>query len=328
MEEINTQNSRPLFSVVIPLYNEEENIPELYRRLTGVLEKLCNDEGHPAGDYEIILVDDGSTDLSWQLIKELHEKDSRITGLSFSRNFGHYNAITAGIDYSNGNATIIMDGDLQDPPEEIPKLYEKLKEGYDLAYGLREKREDNLYRKFVSYLFWIIFKFVVGFKIPENQTMLRIMNKKYADNFKTFNERNRFLAGLFVWTGFKQAAVKIKHSHRYAGKSKYNLWKMIKLTFNAFTSFSNLPLQLAGLMGLFISFLSFLYGAWLITNKIFFNIDVAGYASIMVTMLFLGGVQLSVLGLMGEYIGRVFTEVQKRPMYILKENLITRDKDG
>ncbi|MBI5676807.1 MAG: glycosyltransferase family 2 protein [Nitrospirae bacterium] len=318
-EEINTQNSRPLFSVVIPLYNEEENIPELYRRLTGVLEKLCADEGCPIDNYEIILVDDGSTDSSWKLTKELHEKDARVTGISFSRNFGHHIALSAGMDHAEGEAVVFMDGDLQDPPEEIPKLCCKLKEGYDLVIGIRKKRSDSLYRRAISYLFWIMFKTFMKLDIPENQSLLRIMSKKYLANFRKIKERNRFLDGLFAWTGFNQTTIQVEHAPRFAGESKYSTWKMIRLTFNALTSFSYFPLQLAGILGMSISTLAFLTGLWLIIGRFYFNLYVEGWVSTMVAILFMGGIQLAFLGLIGEYLGRVFTEVQARPLYMIKE---------
>lgn len=311
MEKSDKNEDKIDFSVVIPIYNEEDNIPELYRRLTNVMESL--------GSYEIIMVDDGSKDKSWNLIKEFHGNDRRVKGLIFSRNFGHHVAITAGLDYASGEAVILMDGDLQDPPEEIPKLYVRFKEGYDLVYGVRVERQDNFFRKLSSHFFWKMIRILSGFDIPENQSMLRIMNKQYLDNFKKFTERNRFLAGLFAWAGFNQVSVKIEHAPRFGGKSKYNLWKMIKLTFHAVTSFSYFPLQVAGFAGLIISAISFAFGIWFIVRKLFFGIDVVGWASTMVTILFMGGVQLLVLGLIGEYLGRVFSEVQRRPLYLIKE---------
>ncbi|MBI5042758.1 MAG: glycosyltransferase family 2 protein [Nitrospirae bacterium] len=313
-------------SVVIPIYNEEENIPELYQRLTAVLERLCNKEGHISGSYEIIMVDDGSKDRSWHLIRELNKKDSRVKGISFSRNFGQHIAVTAGLDHTEGEAVVLMDGDLQDPPEEIPKLYNKLKEGYDLVCGIREKRADSFYRKFVSNLFWVIFRSLMKIDIPEHQSMLRIMSKRYTVNFKKITERNRFLAGLFAWTGFNQAAVQIEHAPRFAGGSKYTIWKMIKLFLNAITSFSYFPLQLAGIIGLSISTISFISGLLLILGRLYSVIDVPGWASTMVAILFMGGVQLAFLGLMGEYVGRIFTEVQGRPLYMIKEKTYDTDK--
>lgn len=299
-------------SVVVPIFNEGEVIGELWKRLIPVIKSISK-------EYEIIFVDDGSSDSSWSIIKDISKRDKGVKGISLSRNFGHHIAITAGIDRADGDAVILMDGDLQDPPEEIPKLLEKYMEGYDLVYGIRIERKDNYYRKISSKIFWKTIKNLTGFDIPENQSMLRIMSKKYVDNFKKFEERNRFLAGLFAWTGFKQIAVKIEHAPRYAGVSKYNLWKMIKLTFHAITSFSIFPLQLAGIVGLLISFISFSLGLWLIIRKIYWGIDVIGWASTMVAILFIGGIQLAVLGLIGEYLGRVFSEVQKRPIYLIKE---------
>jgi dolichol-phosphate mannosyltransferase len=319
IEKKNMQNTCPVFSVVIPIYNEEGNIPELYRRLTEVLENLCKTEGHIGSVYEIIMVDDGSTDHSWELIKELHEKDLRVKGRSFSRNFGHHIAISAGLNYANGKSVILMDGDLQDLPEEIPKLYGKYKEGYDLVYGIRKERQDNIFRRISSFIFWKTIRALSGFDIPQNQAMLRIMNKNYVDNLNKFTERNRFFAGLFKWVGFNQTAVQIEHAKRFAGKSKYNFLKMLKLTFNAVTSFSYFPLQLAGFIGLFISVVAFIFGIWLILRKMLFGVDVVGWASTIVTILFIGGVQLAVLGFIGEYVGRVFSEVQQRPLYIIKE---------
>ncbi len=316
MNELN-----PFFSIVIPIYNEEENIPELYRRLSAVLEKLCIDEGRSPTDYEIIMVDDGSSDNSWSLIRELHDRSPEVRGISFSRNFGQHIAVSAGIDRAEGEAVVLMDGDLQDPPEEIPKLYNKLKEGYDVVCGIRETRSDNFYRKFISILFWIVFKTLLKLDITENQSMLRIMSKRFVTNFRKITERNRFLAGLFAWTGFDQTTIRIEHAPRFAGRTKYTFWKLIKLTLNGFTSFSYLPLQLAGITGLFFSFISFMLGIWFIIQKLVFEIDVAGWASIMLSILFIGGVQLAFLGLIGEYLGRVFTEVQKRPLYMVKEKI-------
>lgn len=302
------------FSVVIPIYNEEENIHQLYNRLTALMDGLKS-------SYEVILVDDGSKDNSWPLIRELHDKDNRVKGLRFSRNFGHHIAITAGIDHARGNAVILMDGDLQDQPEEIPKLLIKFNEGYDLVYGIRKNRQDHFFKRLSSAFFWKMIRLLSGYDIPENQAMLRVMSRAYVDNFKKISERNRFLGGLFAWVGFNQIGVEIKHGQRFGGRSKYNLWKMIKLTFHAITSFSYFPLQLAGLVGLLISTISFIFGTWLIIRKMFLGISVEGWASIMVTILFIGGIQLTVLGLIGEYLGRVFSEVQNRPIYLLKDIL-------
>jgi glycosyltransferase involved in cell wall biosynthesis len=299
------------FSVVIPVYNEEENILELYSRLTAQMEKL--------GTYEIIMVDDGSTDMSWGFIKELHEKDSRLKGLSFSRNFGHHIAITAGLDHAKGEKVILMDGDLQDPPEEIPKLYEKFNEGYDLIYGIREKRQDNILKKITSYLFWWILRRFSGVNIPQGQTMLRIMNRRIVGVIKEMREHARFIHGMMAWAGFKVSTLEIKHNPRIKGKSKYNLPKMFKLAFHAVTSFSTVPLRLATYLGLISSFISLFVGIYFIYRKVFYGIPVLGYASIIISLFFIGGIQLLVLGILGEYLGRTYQEVQRRPLYITRE---------
>ncbi len=316
---MNTQNSSHLFSVVIPILNEEENIPELYRRLTLVLEKLCNDEGHQVDSYEIIMVDDGSNDQSWQSIKTLHEKDARIKGMSFSRNFGHHIAISAGLDYAKGKSVILMDGDLQDPPEEIPKLYEKFKEGYDVVYGIREHRHDPLSKKITSYLFWWVIRKFSNVNIPQGQTMLRIMSRKLADTVKEMKESARFIHGMMAWAGFKTAKVKVKHTARLKGKSKYNIPKMFKLAFHAVTSFSTVPLKIATYIGFISSFISLVVGLYYLYQKIFYGIPVLGYASIIVSIFFVSGIQLLIFGIFGEYLGRTYQEVQRRPLYILKE---------
>lgn len=308
------------FSVVIPIYNEEENMPELYSRLTGVLEKLCKDEGK-VDDYEIIMVDDGSNDSSWTLIKGLHEKDKRVKGISFSRNFGHHIAITAGLDFAKGRAIILMDGDLQDPPEEIPKLYETFKRGYDLVYGIRQQRHDPVFKKMTSYLFWWILRRFSGVDIPQGQTMLRIMSRRLVDAVKEMREYARFIHGMMAWAGFKSTTIEIEHSPRIKGKSKYNLPKMFRLAFHAVTSFSTVPLKLAIYTGFTSSFLSFLVGLYFIYRKLFYNIPVLGYASIIVSIFFVGGIQLLVIGIFGEYLGRTYQEVQKRPLYIMKEHI-------
>jgi len=307
------------FSVVTPIYNESENLQELYSRLTVVLENLCNEEGIPPHSYEIILVDDGSTDASWQAIKSLNEKDSRVKGISFSRNFGHHIAITAGLDYAKGEAIILMDGDLQDPPEEIPKLLREYEKGNDLVYGIRHERQDSVLKKLTSYLFWWILRRFSGVNIPQGQTMLRIMSRRLVEVLKEMREQARFIHGMMAWAGFTVSTIEVQHSPRMKGKSKYNIPKMFKLAFHAVTSFSTVPLRLATYLGFLSAFTSILVGGYFIYRKIFFNIPVLGYASIIVSIFFIGGIQLLVLGIFGEYLGRTYQEVQKRPLYISKE---------
>jgi glycosyltransferase involved in cell wall biosynthesis len=304
---------KPEFSVIIPIYNEEENILELYRRLLSVMEKI--------GTFEIIMVDDGSKDRSWEVIKDLHEKDSRIKGLSFSRNFGHHIAITAGIDYAKGDAVILMDSDLQDPPEEIPKLCKKFNEGYELVYGIRKEKKDSLLKRITSFIFWWLINKFSGIDIPRNQTLLRIFDRKILDVLKSMRERARFIHGMIAWTGFKTALQEVEHAPRAHGVSKYNVIKLFRLAFNAITSFSIVPLRLATYLGILSAGIGLFYGFYFIYKKIFLGIPVLGYASIIVAVLFVGGIQLLILGIIGEYLGRVYQEVQGRPIYILREHL-------
>lgn len=309
------------FSVIIPIYNEEENIPELYRRLSAVLSKMCSDGGYYPKGYEIIMVDDGSKDRSWSIIKELHEQDDRVGGISFSRNFGHHIAITAGLDRADGDAVILMDGDLQDPPEEIPKLWEKLKEGYDLVYGIRKEKKDSFIKRFNSSAFWWFINKLSGLEIPKNQTLLRIFNRKILNVLKSMREQARFIHGMMAWTGFRVFLQPVEHAPRTQGVSKYNTIKLFMLAFNAITSLSTVPLRIATYLGVISAGFGLLSGLFFIYRKIIFDIPVLGYASIIVAVLFIGGVQLLILGIIGEYIGRIYHEVQNRPIYVLKDRL-------
>jgi glycosyltransferase involved in cell wall biosynthesis len=310
------------FSVVVPVYNEEENISELYRRLTSVMESLCEGMNKPADCYEIIMVDDGSKDNSWRVIEEIHVGDKRVKGISFSRNFGHHIAITAGMDYVKGRAVVLLDGDLQDPPEEIPRLFEKFREGYDLVYGIRQERKDPVFKKLTSYLFWWILRKFSGVDIPQGQTMLRILSRRLVGVLKEMREHARFVHGMMAWAGFKTTTLEIKHNPRVRGKSKYNVQKMFKLAFHAVTSFSTVPLRLATYMGFASSLISFIVGVYFLYKKIAYGIPVLGYASIIISLFFVGGIQLLVLGLFGEYLGRTYQELQKRPLYIVRESLL------
>lgn len=312
---------RPLFSIVIPVFNEEENIAELYQRLTAVLQDLCSKEGRGRDGFEIILVDDGSADRSWELIRGLHEKDPRVHGVSFSRNFGHHIAISAGLDIAAGDAVVLMDGDLQDQPEEIPRLWSRFKEGYELVYGIRREKKDTLLKRATSSLFWWFINRLSGIQIPENQTLLRIFDRRILEVLTGMRERARFLHGMIAWTGFKSCLQEVEHAPRQRGVSKYNFMKLFKLAFHAITSFSTVPLRVATYLGVAGSGIGLLYGCYFLYKKIFLGIPVLGYASIIVAVLFIGGVQLLMLGIMGEYIGRVYQEVQNRPLYVVRDRL-------
>jgi len=309
------------FSVVIPIYNEEGNLQELYCRLTAVLDNLCNEEGFPPLSYEIILVDDGSADNSWQLIKEFHKKDPQVKGISFSRNFGHHIAITAGLDHARGKAVVLMDGDLQDPPEEIPKLYEKFKDGYDIVFAIREKRDDTLFKRFSSWLFVRTLKRISNVEIDLDSGIFRIISSRSVLGMRRFREKSRFLTGMMNWLGYSRIGVPTIRHERYAGRSKYTLFKLLRLAWHGITAFSYFPLQLSIYLGFSVSFISFMAGIYMIYRKLMYDIPLMGYTSIIVSLFFIGGIILLVLGVIGEYIGRIYEEVQNRPLYLIKDEL-------
>ncbi len=315
------QDSNLEFSIVIPIFNEEENIPDLHRRLTAVMEAVCSGMNVPVDSYEIIMVNDGSRDRSWSLIRDIHSRDGRVKGISFSRNFGHHIAITAGLDYARGKGVILMDGDLQDPPEEIPRLVDKFREGYDIVYGIRKQRMDPILKKATSRLFWWILRRFSGVDIPEGQTMLRIMSARLVDVLKQMRETARFVHGMMAWVGLNAACLEVEHSPRTRGKSKYNITRMFRLAFHAVTSFSTVPLRLATYAGFISALISFAIGMYFLYKKIFYGSPVLGYASIIISIFFVGGVQLLVFGIFGEYIGRTYQEVQRRPLYIVMDSL-------
>ena len=308
-------------SVVVPVCNEEDNVAELSQRLSSVL-------GARVERYEVIFVDDGSTDRSFHAIQQLHLTDPRVKAVKLSRNFGHHVAIAAGIDHARGRGVILMDGDLQDRPEEIPKLLAKFAEGYDVVYGVRDNYRESAPRRAASRLFWAVLTRLSGYPIPPHQTMLRIISRRVATQLRGMPEQARFTAGLIAWLGFRQTGVTVEHAGRLAGFSKYSLGRMLQFTFHVITSFSQLPLQLAGYLGLAISTVSFIGAAYLIIRRLVWGIPVVGWASLMVTMLLLGGIQLMIVGIIGEYLGRVFSEAQGRPLYVVDQTLGVLLPDG
>lgn len=305
----------PQISVVIPIYNEEENLPELHRRLKNVLE---NELGV---SYEIVFVDDGSYDNSWSIIENLYARNRNVKGINFSRNFGHHIAITAGLDYLQGDTVVLMDGDLQDPPEEIPRLYEKFEEGYDIVYAIRKTRDDPLLKKIASKFFYRVFKILARVEVNLNVGIFRMMSRQAADGLKSCREKSRLTTALMTWTGFSRIGVETKRSARYAGKTKYSLFKSVALAIDGITSFSYFPLRIATYIGFLSSLISSAIGIYMLMKKILYGFPILGYASIIVSILFIGGIQLLIIGIIGEYIGRILTEVQKRPLYLIKEKI-------
>ena len=306
-------NNTPLISIVVPVFNEIEVIDAFYERIKKVLDLIAFIQ------YELIFVDDGSNDGSYQKLTDLANSDHHIKIIKFSRNFGHQIAITAGMDISRGDAVVVIDADLQDPPEVIKDFISKWKEGFDVVYGVREKRigESNL-KLLTATAFYRILKMVIKIDIPVDTGDFRLISRRVVDQLKELKEKDRFVRGLVSWIGFRQIGVHYERDKRYAGETKYPYRKMIKFALDGITSFSSLPLRLATWLGYFTSILAFLYLSSVFIQKAL-GYTVQGWATIMVGMLFLGGVQLICLGIIGEYIGRIFNETKQRPMYVIEE---------
>jgi len=309
------------FSVVIPIYNEEENIPELYRRLSAVLEKLCRDEGCPADSYEVILVDDGSNDRSWELIRQLHKKDPRIKCINFSRNFGHHAAVLAGLNYSTGRYTILMDGDLQDQPEEIPKLVEKSREGNDIVQGISPKRHVNPIQECMSRAFHRLFVSISTIDPRTRLGLFRCLSGPVVEAIRKLPERALFLGGIISWVGFTTAHIPVNRSERYAGKSKYGFLKRVALALNAIASFSERPLILIFQFGIAVFIFSIIMFVYVIFRKLFYDISVVGWTSLFAAIFFSTGLITLSLSIVGLYISKLFIEIKQRPRYLIREHL-------
>lgn len=304
----------PRYSIIAPIYNEEGNIPELYQRVREVMDQT----GDP---WELVLVDDGSRDRSRELISELAEKDSRVRPVIFARNFGHQIAVTAGLDYSRGEAVVIIDADLQDPPEVILDLIEKWKEGYEVVYATRAEREgETWFKLFTAAAFYRLIQRITDVDLPMDTGDFRLLDRKVVEVLNQMRERHRFLRGMSVWVGFRQTGVEYQRAERYAGETKYPLSKMIQFASDAITSFSYFPLQLAMYLGFITAGLSIIAIPVVIALRLAGWHAFQGQASTLIAVLFLGGVQLISLGILGEYVGRLYDEAKGRPLYILRED--------
>ncbi|HKX13304.1 MAG TPA: glycosyltransferase family 2 protein [bacterium] len=303
----------PALSIVIPVLNEESNVEPLYRRLKAALSGL--------GEAELIFVDDGSTDSTLDKIKALRQGDPAVKYRSFSRNFGHQVAVTAGLDAAQGEATVVIDADLQDPPEIIPQLHAKFQEGYDVVYAVRSQRHGESWFKLASAkVFYRLLRYLTGFPIPVDSGDFRLLSRRAVETFGRLRERHRYVRGMVSWMGFRQAGVEYVRDPRHSGETKYGLRKMFSLAMDGMTSFSNVPLQIAGHLGFWISGLSLLYILYIVGMKLFTDKPIIGWASTMIAIIFFGGVQLITLGVIGEYIGRISDEVKGRPIYIVAED--------
>lgn len=313
MHKPTSRTPNPTFSVVAPVYNEAEGLPEFYRRVRDVMESL----GEP---WELILVNDGSRDHSLEVMRQLSASDPHVRVIDFARNFGHQIAVTAGMDYARGEAVIIIDSDLQDPPETIPALVAKWREGYEVVYAMRAEREgETWFKLFTASLFYRLIYRITDVKIPLDTGDFRLLDRQVVDVLKTMRERHRFLRGMSVWVGFRQTGVPYRRAARFAGQTKYPLRKMIKFASDAITSFSYLPLQLATYLGFAAALLSILAIPIVIILRQSGMQAFLGQATTLIAVLFLGGVQLISLGILGEYIGRLYDEAKGRPLYILRQ---------
>ena len=300
-------------SIVIPLYNEEENIDTLFERIIDTLERLKM-------SYEIICINDGSRDKTLDILIDYHQKNPTIKIINLSRNFGKDIALTAGIDFTKGNAVIPIDADLQDPPELIEQMVQKWQEGYDIVYATRKTREgETWFKRSTANIFYILLDKITKVSIPRNTGDFRLLDRKVVEALKRLPERTRFMKGLFAWVGFKSVSILFERQPRFQGNTKWNYWKLWNFALDGITSFSLLPLKMWTYLGLIISLLSLTYASFLVVRTIFLGIDIPGYASLMVTILFLGGIQLITLGIIGEYLGRVYEEIKGRPLYLVRD---------
>ena len=304
----------PTYTIVAPGFNEAETLPEFYRRLKQVMVSL-------GIDWELILVDDGSSDGSTEKILELARQDRRVNPVIFARNFGHQVAVTAGLDYSRGQAVVIMDSDLQDPPELIPQLAGKWREGYQVVYAVRASREgESWFKRFTAAAFYRIINRITDVEIPVDTGDFRLLDREAADALCQMRERHRFPRGMAAWIGFRQIGVPYDREPRYAGETKYPFGRMLRLALNAITSFSYFPLQIATYLGFLFAGLSALAIPLVIALRLSGSQAFFGQATTLIAVLFLGGVQLISLGILGEYIGRLYDEAKGRPLYIIRKH--------
>jgi glycosyltransferase involved in cell wall biosynthesis len=304
----------PDYSIVVPIYDEQEVLPKLYERLTWLIE-------HLDGDAEVILVDDGSRDESYALMLDLNRRDPRFKLLQLSRNFGHQVAITAGLDFAVGRAVIVMDADLQDPPETVLAMAERWREGFDIVYGVRrERRGETRFKRMTAAVFYRLLQRLADVEIPADAGDFRLLDRKALDAYLAMREHDRYVRGMVSWVGFNQIGVAYTRDERHAGETKYPFRKMIKFAADGIVSFSNAPLRLALGLGFVVSATSFLYGLVAIFLQVTGAFTVPGWTSIIAVTSFLGGVQLIVLGVIGEYVGRTYIESKRRPLYVVNHS--------
>jgi len=305
---------KPKISVVLPVYNEEDNIAELYRRLKKSLENF--------DPYEIVFINDYSRDTTLEKISALSSSDASVKVINFSRNFGHQAAITAGIDFASGDAVIVMDSDLQDTPETIPAMVAQWQQGFDVVYARRRARKDTFFKKITAFGFYRLLRMIANIDIPEDTGDFRLIDRKVVLEMRRLREHSRFMRGLTSWVGFRQTAVLFDRENRRHGQTNYPIHKMLKFAGDAFVSFSTVPLKLASLLGFITALVSVVGIFYSLIRKVFYaEAVVSGWTFTIITIFFIGGIQLIVLGVLGEYIGRIYVETQKRPLYIVRDTV-------
>ena len=316
-----TERARPVYSIVAPAVNEEDTIPHFYERVVAVMEQV----GEP---FEVVLINDGSSDGTFRIMRALHERDPRVRVIDFSRNFGHQIAISAGLDYARGDAVIIIDSDLQDPPEVIPQLIARWKAGAEVVYAQRARRTgETRFKLLTAAAFYRLIARITSVEIPRDTGDFRLLDRRVVETLVTMREHHRFMRGLSAWVGFRQEAVPYDRHERFAGATKYPLRKMIRFALDAITAFSYAPLQLATSFGFFLAALSLVGIVVAIIVRVFGG-AIQGQGTTLIVVLFLGGIQLIFLGIIGEYLGRIYDEVRARPLYIVREVLDEDDQQG
>ncbi len=305
---------RPKYSFIIPVYNEEDTLLEMYRRVNAVMNRLD-------GSVELILVNDGSHDRSLSLLREIHEIDPRVCYISLARNFGHQIAVTAGLNYVRGQAIVVMDADLQDPPELIPDLVEKWKQGYQIVYAQRtQRRKESWKKRLPAYVFYRLMRKLADVDIPMDTGDFCLMDRRVVDVLNTMPERNRYIRGLRSWVGLSQTSITFERDPRFAGEVKYTFRKSLSLAANGLVTFSRVPLRLSTYVGLFAAAVALLMALLVLYWRIVApNSPLTGFAAILIAIFFLGAVQLVSIGILGEYVGRIYEEVKGRPLYVLSE---------
>jgi len=307
--------SAPAITVAVPLHNEETGLPELVRRVGLVLDQI------PGGPHEMLFVDDGSSDRTMQLLEEFAGRDPRISVISLSRNFGHQAALTAALDHVSGDVTVVLDGDLQDPPETIPVLVEKFLEGYDVVYAQRLRRKEALWLRICFYLFYRFMSSLSDMNLPLDAGDFGLMSRRVVDQLRIMPEHDRYLRGMRSWVGFRQIGIPVERAERFAGQSKYGLLRYLKLASDAIFSFSVVPIRAAAGLGFLAVFLSALFSAYAVVAKFVFHQSPKGFTALLLLITFLSGVLLLFLGIVGEYVGRIYEEVKARPVYVIDKKI-------